>query len=176
MSHVISILDPETETPAELAPLTQARHLELRFHDVIDEAESVESPAPSHIEHLLRFTWELHEEGRNTAHLLIHCHAGFSRSPAAAILVLAQERPESPADDIVREIRNARPHIWPNLSMLEIGDRLLDRRGEITEAAHKLYRSQLRDNPELAQLMTKYGRAREVAAGGALSGPLTNHP
>jgi hypothetical protein len=34
--------------------------------------------------------------------------------------------------------RKARPHTWPSLSVIEIGDRLLGRRREIVEAVHDL--------------------------------------
>lgn len=75
----------------------------------------------------------------------------MQRSPAAAILALAQERPERPTNDIARELQKTRPHIWPSLSMIEIGDHLLARRGEIIEAVHDLCRNQRGENPELAQ-------------------------
>ena len=47
----------------------------------------------------------------------------------------------------------------------ELGDGLLDRRGELVEAASKIYRHRLVHQPGLAGLMIANGRERDVAAG-----------
>ena len=61
--------------------------------------------------------------------LLVHCHAGVSRSTASAVLLLAQRDPARDPGDIVDEVVRRRPQAWPNLRIVEIGDRLLGRRG-----------------------------------------------
>ena len=41
------------------------------------------------------------DAGRDPSHLLIHCHAGISRSTAAMLMILAQAFPDEPEDAIV---------------------------------------------------------------------------
>jgi predicted protein tyrosine phosphatase len=98
-------------------------------------------------------------------HLLIHCGAGFSRSPAAVALLLAQAVPPIAPGDIAAEVLRLRPTAWPNLRIIELGDGLLDRRGELVEAASRIYRHRLAHQPGLAELMIANGREREVEAG-----------
>ena len=104
----------------------------------------------------------------NEAHLLVHCHAGVSRSTAAAILVMAQTCPDRPADEVLREVVRLRPRAWPNLRILEFGDEILGRHGEIVEAARAHYRRALEREPWLAEAMIDGGRGREVAAAACL--------
>ena len=92
----------------------------------------------------------------------MHCHAGFSRSTAAAILVLAKVLPDASAKDLVAELLRIRPHLWPNLRMVELGDTLLNRRGEIVNAVRQLYGILLQRDPGLKQLMVDVGRKREL--------------
>ena len=68
------------------------------------------------------------------AHLLVHCRAGVSRSTAAAALIL------------------------------ELGDALLGRNGEIVAAAGAIYRRVLARDPEFVDQMIDAGRDREVSA------------
>ena len=51
---------------------------------------------------------------------------------------------------------------WPNLRMVEMGDAMLGRGGELVAAAHDVYRLQLEKRPHLAEFMTNAGRAREL--------------
>jgi len=161
VSHAISILDPDAPVPDELADAAALQKLELRFHDIINERQGMQCPRPEHIERLLGFVRLLPREAAGV-HLLVHCHAGFSRSPAAAILVLASTCPHMSAAQIVEEMKRIRADAWPNLRMLEIGDTLLRRRGSLIEAARRLYKAELERKPEFADLLRDFGRGREV--------------
>ena len=98
------------------------------------------------------------------AHLLVHCHAGVSRSTAAAALILAQAHPDWPASRVLDAVAAMRPRAWPNLLILEFGDALLGRNGEIVAAVGAIYRRVLARDPDFEELMIEAGRAREVAA------------
>src|SRR5262249_11611093 len=113
---------------------------------------------------LLVFTRGL--EASERTHLLIHCHAGVSRSTAAAALVLAQTRADRPADEVLREVARLRPRAWPNLRILELGDKILGRGGEIVEAARAHYRRAIEREPGVGGGMIEGGGGREVAAAG----------
>jgi len=164
VTHVLSILDPGTPEPEPLSGFDMTRRLRLRFHDVIESGPGWIAPERWDIELLLAFSRDLSVSQQT--HLLVHCHAGISRSTAAATLVMAQAFPNRPADDLLHEVVRLRPRAWPNLRILELGDDILGRGGEIVEAAHAHYRRALEREPWLADAMIDGGRGREVAAAG----------
>lgn len=167
VTHVLSILDPEWPDPAAFASFSPHRRLALRFHDIIEPVPARLAPTQADIERLLGFGQELaaHADG----HLLVHCHAGISRSTAATTLILAQAHPEEAAKDILEAVARIRPRAWPNLRMLELGDALLGRNGDIVAAVSVIYRRVLDRDPGFQDAMIDGGRAREVIA--ALSSP-----
>jgi predicted protein tyrosine phosphatase len=171
-THVLSIMDPGWPEPEALRSFDVHRRLKLRFHDVIDPSPEWIAPERWDVELLLAFgrnlgtvQSDIGEEVRHP-HLLVHCHAGVSRSTAAAILLLAQRDPVMPAEGAVLEVARLRPQAWPNLRMIELGDGLLGRDGEIVSAVVGLYRMALNREPGLVEAMIGNGRGREVAAAG----------
>ncbi len=163
VSHVLSILDPDWPVPAAFAVFGQHRKLELRFHDVIeDDVRGVLPPHEDHVAALLAFGRDLTGEPVLNTHLLVHCHAGVSRSTASMALILAQAQPKVAADRIFAEVLRLRPQAWPNLRMVEMGDRLLGRHGDLIAATHGVYRWHIRARPELADQMRDGGRGREI--------------
>ena len=164
VTHVLSILDPGWPEPEALGAFDAHRRLELRFHDVIEAGPGWIAPERLDVEQLLSFGRDL-TESRGT-HLLVHCHAGVSRSTAAATLILAQARPDRPAEEVLQVVVRQRSHAWPNLRILELGDALLDRRGEIVDAARAIYRRRLEREPWMIEQMIEGGRGREVAEAG----------
>jgi predicted protein tyrosine phosphatase len=167
VTHVLSILDPGWPDPEAFGAFDPHERLELRFHDVIDAGPGWITPDREDVERLLAFGREL-SRARET-HLLVHCHAGLSRSTAAATLIVAQTRPDRPADQALLEVVRQRPRAWPNLRILELGDELLGRRGEIINAARAHYRRALEREPWLLEQMIEGGRGREVAEAGRFS-------
>jgi predicted protein tyrosine phosphatase len=164
VTHVLSILDPGSPEPEAFAAFDPHHRLELRFHDVIDAGAGWIAPEREDVERLLAFGREL-TPSRET-HLLVHCHAGVSRSTAAATLILAQTRPDRPAEQALLTVVRQRPRAWPNLRILELGDALLGRRGEIIGAARAVYRRAIEREPWLIEQMIEGGRGREVAEAG----------
>ena len=172
VTHVLSILDPGFPEPDSIRNFALERRLRLHFHDVIEAMPGWIAPERWDVELLLTFGRNL---GRTSlasrfevpdTHLLIHCHAGVSRSTASAILLLAQHDPARAARDIVGQVIRHRPRAWPNLRMVELGDALLGRDGEIVAAVGALYRLALDREPGLAEAMISAGRGREVAVAG----------
>ena len=159
VTHVLSILDPEWPDPSAFDAFAPHRRLALRFHDVIEPLPDRLPPTRRNVEELLAFGREL-----DGGHLLVHCHAGVSRSTAAATLILAQAFPDRPAQEAFDAVVRLRPHAWPNLRMLEFGDELLGRNGEIVSAAAQVYRRMLDRDPLWQDAMIDGGRGREVIA------------
>jgi len=161
VSHVLSILDPTEPEPAAFFSYDPHHRLELRFHDVIEEVPGFVTPGPRDVQNLLAFGERLDAE-RSPTHLLVHCHLGVSRSTASMMLLLAQARPEAPAQEIAAEIVRVRPIAWPNLRMLTLGDALLGRQGTLVEAAHDIYRKRAVEAPEMMKLIREAGRLAEL--------------
>ncbi len=162
VSHVLSILDPGHPEPSAFGTYGEHERLQLHFDDVIEEIPGKRAPEAEQVEALLSFGRDVMAEPRERAHLLVHCHMGISRSTAAMTLLLAQARPDRPAAEALAEVVRIRAKTWPNLRMIEIGDRLLGRRGELVKAAHVRYREMAARQPEVARFMVENGRAREV--------------
>jgi predicted protein tyrosine phosphatase len=162
VSHVLSILDPEWPVPEAFGGFGEHAKLELRFHDVIEETPGRVAPERDDVEAILAFGRDLQGEPAAAARLLVHCHAGVSRSTASMALMLAQARPSLPAERILQGVLGIRDKAWPNLRILELGDALLGRNGTLPAAAADLYRHQLRLRPHLAEVMRQAGRGREV--------------
>jgi predicted protein tyrosine phosphatase len=167
VTHVLSIIDPEWPEPPVIAAFAPYRRLALRFHDIIEPAPDRLAPSREDVVRLLAFGREVTPGGR----LLVHCHAGISRSTAAAALILAQAEPRRPARDVLEAVVQLRPRAWPNLRILELGDALLGRRGEIVAAAGAIYQRALDRDPAFGDMIIDNGRGREVrAAFGAPAG------
>nr|WP_321983510.1 protein-tyrosine-phosphatase [uncultured Lichenicoccus sp.] len=163
-SHVLSIHDPGHPVPEAFGTYCEHARLELRFHDIIEPRPDEVLPAPAHVEAILGFGRSLQNEFCGTATLLVHCHAGISRSTAALVLILAQAMPDVPAGEIVRMVHAIRENAWPNLRLIELGDAMLQRAGSLVSATHALHRLQIERRPHIAEYMEKGGRAREVRA------------
>ncbi len=164
VSHVLSILDPDWPVPDAFGTFGEHERLELRFHDVIelDDEDDMIPPRREHVERLLAFGRDMMAEPAPGAHLLVHCHAGVSRSTASMILIVAQARPEAPASAIAQEIYRIRPKAWPNLRIIEMGDEMLGRGGTLVAAVIEIYRAQIERRPEIGKFMSDAGRSREV--------------
>jgi predicted protein tyrosine phosphatase len=166
VSHVVSILDPDWPVPPAFGAFGEHERLELRFHDVIEARTDTVVPETEHVAALLAFGRDL----TPAAHLLVHCHAGVSRSTASLALLIAQAIPGVSADKVFAEVLRIRPVAWPNLRIVELGDALLGRRGTLIAALHEVYRRKIEADPELALVMTAAGRGREVEGTGNMTG------
>ena len=162
LSHVLSILDPDAPEPPVFGSFSEHERLELRFDDVIEDFPDKVAPRRQDVEEILAFGRDLVGEPSATANLLVHCHAGVSRSTAAMTLILAQARSDLADDEILAEVLRIRSLAWPNLRIIELGDALLGRNGAIVSAVSRLYREQLRVQPQLDRDRRENGRAREV--------------
>ncbi|HEX6440716.1 MAG TPA: protein-tyrosine-phosphatase [Stellaceae bacterium] len=162
VTHVLSILDPGYEDPPIFAAFGPHHRLALRFHDVIDPRPDCLAPSRADVARLLGFGLDLIHA--RDPHLLIHCHAGVSRSTASAALILAQAWPDRPARAVLDSVVAIRPRAWPNLRILEFGDALLGRNGEIVAAVAAVYRGVIERDPAFEEAMIDSGRGREVMA------------
>jgi predicted protein tyrosine phosphatase len=127
--------------------------LSLRFHDVVRDRAGSVPPQRQDISRLLEFGDEIAQLSPGTAHLLIHCAAGISRSTAAMILLVAQAAHGGPANGVLAEVFRLQPNALPNIRMIRLGDGLLKYRGLLVAAVNNHY-SVMKDRfPEIAALL-----------------------
>jgi predicted protein tyrosine phosphatase len=140
VTHVLSILDPEWPEPAAFWAFDPHLRTTLYFHDAIEPAPGIVLPQEADIETILAFGRNL---GDDLRHLLIHCHAGISRSTAAMAMILAQAFPHENEDAIVDRLVRIRPQAWPNSRMIRFADELLGRDGRLIAAVSRVYARRL---------------------------------
>ena len=161
VTHVLSILDPDWPDPQAFLAFDPHTRATLRFHDAIEPGPGVVLPQRADVEAILAFG----REAGDVRHLLIHCHAGISRSTAAMLMILAQAHPRESEDAAVERLLAIRPQAWPNSRMIAFADELLGRDGRLNAALSRIYASRLKTQPEYAQLMRLGHRGREVELG-----------
>ncbi len=160
-THVLSILDPNWPEPAAFEAFGPHFRATFRFHDAIEAAPGVVLPERTDVEAILAFGRDAGEIG----HLLIHCHAGVSRSTAAALMILAQAHARASEGSLVDWLVQIRPQAWPNSRMVAFADELLGGYGRLAAALGPLYARRLKAQPELAEAMRLGARGREVEVG-----------
>src|ERR1700677_2369983 len=168
VTHVLSILDPDWVEPPAFQAFAPHARVTLYFHDAIEPGPGIILPEVADVEAILGFGRDL---GDDLGHLLIHCHAGISRSTAAMAMILAQAFPQLSEGAIVERLFAIRPQAWPNSRMIGFADELLGRAGRFMAAVTGIYARRLAGRPELAETMRRLDRAREVELGFAASAP-----
>jgi predicted protein tyrosine phosphatase len=161
VTHILSILDPEWPDPEAFLAFDPHFRAILRFHDAIEPAPGVVLPARSDVGTILAFG----RDAGDVTHLLIHCHAGISRSTAAMLMILAQAHPDEGENAVVDRLVAIRPQAWPNSRMIGFADELLNRNGRLLAAVGRIYARRLKVHPELADVMRRLNRGREVELG-----------
>lgn len=161
-THVLSILDPGYPEPAAFAAYDPHHRLTLRFHDIIGPWPGWEAPERAHVEQLVAFGAELDAAGADLRHLLVHCHAGISRSTAALATLLARHTELGDEPAIFARIREIRPIAWPNSRMIGFADEILERGGRLSAALRAHYRLQAPARPEFMAELRRNGRGAEI--------------
>jgi predicted protein tyrosine phosphatase len=85
-------------------------------------------PLAEHIAELVAFG----QRWAGLGSIVVHCRAGTSRSPAAA-MILAAVLPGPKSDDLVRRVATAKTYYRPHRGMLALADRILKRRTPLIE-------------------------------------------
>jgi predicted protein tyrosine phosphatase len=130
-THVVSLVDPDT-------PIPDRAHTHLVME--LDDTSSHMGPAVPQLRHaqaMIAFVRALPEDAR----LVVHCHAGISRSPAAAIGMMAALG-NSP-EESVRAVALVRPVMLPNNLLVSHFDHALGLGGSLVSAVIEWKRGNL---------------------------------
>ena len=150
---VVSLLDPGYETPEILERIPQ-RH-RFSFFDVVDPNLPM-SPTPQDVERLIEVGSSLDDQG----HVLVHCHAGMSRSTAAAMLfmVLHGASPQEAAEQLMA----VRFPCWPNSLILRMADEQLGWQGALLQASRAVYLRMQQEHADYVAQLATTSRAAEI--------------
>lgn len=162
VTHVLSILDPGYPEPEAFTDYDPHHRLTMRFHDIIGPWSGYEVPEPHHVEALIAFGEELDTAGEAVRHLLVHCHAGISRSTAALATLMTRKTPIGAEAAVFAQIRRIRPQAWPNSRMIGFADALLGRGGRLVQALQDHYRQQAAAYPDFIEELRRIGRGAEI--------------
>lgn len=105
-----------------------SRKIRLLFGDTLDEESG---PRESDVQTLMELAQNLRS---SKGKVLIHCEAGISRSPAAALILYACWLGPGREREAMRRVLSQRPVAIPNRRMVELADHLLARGGRLLEA------------------------------------------
>jgi predicted protein tyrosine phosphatase len=134
--YIVSITDPgahDTNFMALLAlglKATGGRLLCLEFADVDDvDSERPNAPNKTHLDKILQLASDMKKEGKSKPEVLCHCHAGASRSTAAAYIL--QRELGYCTEDAIQHMLRTSPIACPNpvlLGMYEGDDATMAKR------------------------------------------------
>ena len=126
VTFLISIGSPDDDLPIGYHNISSK--VRLLFGDTLD-AESGATELD------VRTLMELAQNLRSSkGKVLIHCEAGVSRSPAAALILYACWLGPGREGEAMRIVLRQRPLAIPNRRMVELADSLLKRGGRLLEA------------------------------------------
>ena len=143
IKHLISIGSPGDKPPEGY---TQVPHrLRLEFDDIRvpdDDPEYVLATAED-IRKVIDFVPLIAQDGGN---VLIHCHAGISRSSAVALTVCAMLLGARKEKEALAYVLEARPLAVPNRWIVELADEALGREGKLVEVVQGFHDSLWKDD------------------------------
>ncbi|WP_048645623.1 tyrosine phosphatase family protein [Nitratireductor soli] len=134
-SHLVSLTSSE-EPPPCVDGLAAENRLHLAMHDINEQRAGLVAPAGEHVEALLAFAraWDCRTP------MVVHCHAGISRSTAAAYVIAAALARETDEFELARMLRARAPFATPNRRIVALGDALLRREGRMMQAIQRIGR------------------------------------
>jgi predicted protein tyrosine phosphatase len=127
IEHSIVLRFDDADVPDENDPLGAAR-MHQRRREAAAIGLTIDPPNESHAIAIIEFARRIRNI-RGT--LLCQCFAGISRSPAAALLCLAEWTGPGRERECVEQILAIRPAALPHRDLVRYGDRVLRRDGKL---------------------------------------------
>jgi predicted protein tyrosine phosphatase len=132
IAHLISIGEPGTEPPPRYERVPH--RLRLEFDDITqpDNAFGYRTVTPEDIQQVIDFASEIAPTGGD---VLVHCASGISRSSAVALIIYAIFLGRDKEEEAMECVLQSRPIAVPNLWVVKLADRALDRGGKLERVA-----------------------------------------
>jgi predicted protein tyrosine phosphatase len=130
-ADLLTLISPDAVEPDEQP--SAGRRLTLRFNDIDAPRPGLVAPDVAMVERVLAF-------GAAAAVLVIHCHAGISRSTAAAYALACQATAPGEEAELARRLRALSPSATPNPLLVALADHRLERQGRMVAAIRSIGR------------------------------------
>ena len=131
---VITIEDSLVDEPLRIHQ-ADCPQLVLCFDDIASPKDGWVLPNKKHVQSALNFADEL-----RGGSLLIHCHAGISRSSAVALAIIAKGLGAGNEKRAFKELETINPNCAPNALVIRLTDEILDRGGALYKMAKSMVR------------------------------------
>ena len=131
---VITIEDSLVDEPLRINQ-ADCPQLVLCFDDIASPKDDWVLPSKKHVQSALNFADEL-----NGSSLLIHCHAGISRSSAVALAIIAKGLGAGKEKRAFKELERINPNCAPNALVIWLTDEILERGGALYKMAKSMVR------------------------------------
>lgn len=135
--YVVSIWSPGFRHELPEFPQADKYICRVDFDDITYQhgfrtlsGEMMIPPDSEYVASVLQFVKKIPEQ----KNVLFHCQAGISRSAAAAFLALCSRHPDENPKRMIVKVWRQRRACYPNELMVEYGDRLLHRNGELIKS------------------------------------------
>jgi predicted protein tyrosine phosphatase len=130
VGYLVSLVQSEYQ-PKRPPEVPSERHLRIAVDDISSPSDGAVLPGEPHVRRLVDFL----ERWPGDEPLLLHCHAGISRSTAGALIALSLWQDEFEA---ARALRAAAPHAIPNARIIALADAILGRDGRLVAARESM--------------------------------------
>jgi predicted protein tyrosine phosphatase len=136
--HVVTLLK-DVHLVRRPESIVQGNHLILGMDDITEPLDGYVVPADDHVAELLTFVrgWD------RAKPLVVHCYAGISRSTAGAFVAACALNPNRNELAIAQDLRRLSATASPNLRIVTIADRVLDRSGRMVAAIETIGRGMM---------------------------------
>ena len=131
---VITIEDSSVDDPLRIDK-GDCPQLVLCFDDIASPKEEWILPKESHVHSALEFADNL-----GGGSLLIHCHAGISRSSGIALAIIAKGLGPGKEKKALMELEKINPNCAPNALVVWFTDQILGRGGALFKMAKSMVR------------------------------------
>ena len=128
ITAIVSISDPEWSTPKEVKNVKDTMVLSLKFHDMekemldMDRCKGWVPPSKKHVQEIIDNASDMLNSG---GIILCHCHAGISRSSAAAYILKCIDLGPGKEQEAFDYLVEGRNFISPNRLMIELAQDIL---------------------------------------------------
>jgi len=131
---VITIEDSLVDEPLRINQ-ADCPQLVLCFDDIASPKNDWVLPNKKHVQSALNFAVELRGSS-----LLIHCHAGISRSSAVTLAIIAKGLGAGKEKQACIELEKVNPNSAPNALVVRLADEILERGGALYTMAKSMFR------------------------------------
>jgi predicted protein tyrosine phosphatase len=135
-AHYVVTLLKDVDLVRRPDTISPTNHLILGMDDITEPLDGYVAPADEHVTKLIAFV----RRWNRARPLVIHCYAGISRSTAGAYVAACALNPQRDENAIAQALRKASATAFPNLRIVSLADRVLDRKGRMTAAIEMIGR------------------------------------